>query len=136
LLRNDYELFNSTSSLLPCRCLNRSRSSPVINQVKSSIKHVRRLSSPCPSIPSVVTVATTDSGLNTSTGCTTSRSPTPDLPEDISSITFEIDSIFNQTLTKQTNCSKEKEKKSFQKTNRSVAIGNTRPVRIKRVFKR
>ncbi|CAF3532661.1 unnamed protein product [Rotaria sordida] len=132
LFCDDYELFNSTSSLLPCRCLNRSRSSPMITQMKSSIKHLRRLSSPCPSIPSAMTVTTTDSGLNTSTGCTTSRSPTPDLDEDISSMTLEIDSIFNRTLTKENNCSK----KSFQKVNRSTNIKNIQSDRIKRVLKR
>ncbi|CAF4526558.1 unnamed protein product, partial [Rotaria socialis] len=95
LLRDDYELFNSTSSLLPCRCLNRSRSSPTITQTQPSIEHIRRLSSPCPSIPSVTTVRTTDSGLNTST----SRSPTSDLHDDIPSMVFQFDSIFNQTLT-------------------------------------
>ncbi|CAF1271456.1 unnamed protein product [Rotaria sp. Silwood1] len=136
LLRDDYELFDSTSSLLPCRCLNRSRSSPMITQMKSSIKHIRCLSSPCSSIPSAMTVTTTDSGLNTSTGCTTSRSPTPDLYEDISSMTLEIDSIFNRTLTKENNCSKQINKISFQKLNRSINIKNTQSDRIKRVLKR
>ncbi|CAF2516827.1 unnamed protein product [Rotaria sp. Silwood2] len=136
LLRDDYELFDSTSSLLPCRCLNRSRSSPMITQMKSSIKRIRHLSSPCPSIPSAMTVTTTDSGLNTSTGCTTSRSPTPDLHEDISSMTLEIDSIFNQALIKENNCSKQKNKTSFQKINRSINIKNTQSDRIKRVLKR
>ncbi|CAF4891247.1 unnamed protein product, partial [Rotaria sp. Silwood1] len=136
LLRDDYELFDSTSSLLPCRCLNRSRSSPMITQMKSSIKHIRCLSSPCSSIPSAMTVTTTDSGLNTSTGCTTSRSPTPDLYEDISSMTLEIDSIFNRTLTKENSCSKQINKISFQKLNRSINIKNTQSDRIKRVLKR
>ena len=81
-------------------------------------------------------MATTDSGLNTSTGCTTSRSPTPDLNEDISSMTFEIDSIFNQTLTKETNSSKQKDKKSSQKINSSVTMKNVHSYRIKRVLKR
>jgi len=66
--------------------------------------------------------------LNTSTACTTSRSPTPELNEDISLMTFEIDSIFNQTLTKENNSLKQKEK-----TNRSVSI---RSNRVKRVLKR
>lgn len=103
-----------------------------MTQIKSSIQHIRRLSSPCPTIPSVATIATTDSGLNTSTGCTTSRSPTPDLNEDISSITFEIDSIFNRTLTKEDNSFK----KTCKKSNRSVSLNNTQSDRIKRVLKR
>jgi hypothetical protein len=80
-----------------------------------------------------MTIITTDSGLNTSTACTTSRSPTPELNEDISSMTFEIDSIFNQTLTKENNSLKQKEKKYCQKSNRSVSI---RSNRVKRVLKR
>ncbi len=131
LLHHDYELFHSTSSLLPCRCLNRSRSTPAITEIKSSIKHIRRLSSPCPSIPSVMTIITTDSGLNTSTGCTTSRSPTPELQEEISSMTFEIDSIYNRTLTKENKSFEEK--RICQKSNRSITMKSNR---IKRVLKR
>jgi oligoendopeptidase F len=74
-----------------------------------------------------MTIITTDSGLNTSTACTTSRSPTPELNEDISLMTFEIDSIFNQTLTKENNSLKQKEKKICQKS---------RSNRVKRVLKR
>jgi hypothetical protein len=134
VLRDDHELFNSTSSLLPCRCLNRSRSSPEITPTKSSIKHMRRMSSPCPSIQP--TIATTDSGLNTSTGCTTSRSPTPDLHEDISSMTFDIDSLFNQTLTEENDFSRQKEKRICEKSNRSVSFRSIQSDRVKRVLKR
>jgi len=80
-----------------------------------------------------MTVITTDSGLNTSTACTTSRSPTPELHDDISSMTFEIDSIFNRTLTKEKNSFKQKEKQICQKSNRSVSIKSNR---VKRVLKR
>ncbi len=80
-----------------------------------------------------MTIITTDSGLNTSTACTTSRSPTPEINEDLSSMTFEIDSIFNRTLTKEKNSFKQKEKKIFQKSNRSM---NIKSDRIKRVLKR
>ncbi|CAF2056330.1 unnamed protein product [Rotaria magnacalcarata] len=132
LLRDDYELFNSTSSLLPCRCFNRSRSSPSITQTQSSIEHIRRLSSPCPSMPSATTVRTTDSGLNTST----SRSPTPDLHEDIPSMVFEFDSIFNQILTTETNGSKQNNKKSFRSVDRSVSTKSTQSTRIKRILKK
>lgn len=135
LLRNDNDLFNSTSTLLPCRCLNRSRSSPAISQLKPLLKHFRRLSSPCPSIPSIMTVQTIDSGLNTSTVCTTSRSPTPELDEDKTSMIFEIDSIFNRTITKEnkSHSFKQKEKKMNSKSNRSFFI---RSDRVKRVLKR
>jgi hypothetical protein len=80
-----------------------------------------------------MTVITTDSGLNTSTACTTSRSPTPELHDDISSMTFEIDSIFNRTLTKEKNSFKQKDKQICQKSNRSVSIKSNR---VKRVLKR
>ncbi|CAF0779640.1 unnamed protein product [Adineta steineri] len=130
LLRDDHELFNSTSPSLPCRCLNRSHSNPEITPRKSPSKHIRCLSSPCSSIP---TITATDSGLNTSSNCTTSRSPTPDLNEDISSITFEIDSLFDRTLIKEDHSLKQQTEK---KSNRSVAIKNTQSNRIKRVLKR
>jgi len=85
------------------------------------------LSSPTPSIP-------TDSGLNTSTVCTTSRSDTPELNDDLSSaMTFQIDSLYNRTLTKQTSQIREKDKKIMKKTNRSVYIKSDR---VKRVLKR
>jgi hypothetical protein len=48
-------------------------------------------------------------------------------------MTFEIDSIFNRTLTKEKNSFKQKEKKIFQKSNRSM---NIKSDRIKRVLKR
>ncbi len=81
-----------------------------------------------------MTIITTDSGLNTSTICTTSRSPTPELlNDDISSMIFEIDSIFNQTLTKEKHSFERKEKKLCQKSNRSI---NIKSDRIKRVLKR
>lgn len=76
-----------------------------------------------------MTVRTTDSGLNTSTVCTTSRSPTPELNEDLSSMIFEIDSVFNRTITKENNSLRKKEKKS----NRSIFIKSDR---VKRVLKR
>jgi hypothetical protein len=88
------------------------------------------------SSPSTATIATTDSGLNTSTGCTTSRSPTPDLHEDIPSMTFEIDSLFNRTLTKENDSSKQKEKRICERSNRSVNIRNTQSNRVKRVLKK
>ncbi|UJR37775.1 hypothetical protein I4U23_030467 [Adineta vaga] len=132
LLRDDDELFNTASASLPCRCLNRSRSSPEVNQMKSSSKHIRRLSSPC----TTTTITTTDSGLNSSTNCTSSRSPTPELNEDISSMTLEFDSLFNRTLTKEDTTSKLSEKKSSQRSHRSLAIRNTQPTRVKRVLKR
>ena len=124
LLRHDSELFHSTSGLLPCRCLNRSRSTPAITQILSDINPIRRLSSPCPSIPSVMTIITSDSGLNTSTACT-SRSPTPELNEDIPSMRLETSSIVHRTLTK--------EKKISAKLHRSFFIKSDR---VKRVLKR
>ncbi|CAF0970122.1 unnamed protein product [Adineta ricciae] len=127
LLREDGELFNSASASLPCRCLNRSRSSPELNQMDSPSKHIRRLSSPCGAA-----ITTSDSGLNSSTNCTTSRSPTPELNEDISSMALEFDSLFNRTLTKEDAVSKTTEKKS----NRSATVKNVRPTRVKRVLKR
>jgi hypothetical protein len=78
-----------------------------------------------------MTIITTDSGLNTSTGCTTSRSPTPELQEEISSMTFEIDSIYNRTLTKENKSFEEK--RICQKSNRSITMKSNR---IKRVLKR
>lgn len=127
MLQDDHELFHSTSTYLPCRCLNRSRSTPAIQQILNSDNHIRRLSSPTLSIP-------TDSGLNTSTVCTTSRSDTPELNDDLSSaMTFQIDSLYNRTLTKQTSQIREKDKKIMKKTNRSVYIKSDR---VKRVLKR
>ena len=83
------------------------------------MNHIRRLSSPCPSIPS-------DSGLNTSTACTTSRSPTPELhEEDIPLVRLETKSIVQRTLTK--------EKKMLTKFNRSIFIKSDR---VKRVLKK
>ena len=138
LLRDEGELFHSTSPFLPCRCLNRSRSSPTVNAEKSSMSHIRRLSSPCSSLPCATTVTTTtDSGLNSSTGCTTSRSPTPDLHEQSSSMVFDIDSIFNRTLTQDTDSFRAKKKTSLQKSNRSLStLSNPRSDRVKRVLKR
>ena len=137
LLRDDQELFHSTSPLLPCRCLNRSRSTPALTDLKPSMAHFRRLSSPCSSTPSGTTVVTTDSGLNTSTGCTTSRSPTPDLGDHGSSMTFEIDSLFDRTLTKTINSSKSNGKKRLQKSDRSLSTSiHGRSDRVKRVLKR
>jgi hypothetical protein len=49
-------------------------------------------------------------------------------------MTFEIDSIYNRTLTKEENNSfKEKEKKICQKSNRSIYVKSDR---VKRVLKR
>lgn len=126
LLHDDHELFHSTSAYLPCRCLNRSRSTPAIRQILDSDKHVRRLSSPTPSIP-------TDSGLNTSTACTTSRSQTPELNDDASTMTFHIDSLYNRTLTKENSSIQSKDKKITKKKNRSIYIKSDR---VKRVLKR
>lgn len=126
LLHDDHELFHSTSAYLPCRCLNRSRSTPAIRQILDSDKHVRRLSSPTPSIP-------TDSGLNTSTVCTTSRSQTPELNDDASTMTFHIDSLYNRTLTKENGSIQSKDKKITKKKNRSIYIKSDR---VKRVLKR
>lgn len=98
----------------------------MIPQMQSSIKHIRRLST-----PSTMTIPTIDSGLNTSTICTTSRSRTPDLNEDTPSVTFEIDSIFNRTLTKDENSSKQS-----NKTYQTIHIKKPQSERIKRVLKR
>ena len=128
LLRDDYELFQSTSTYLPCRCLNRSRSSPSISDERFD----QRLSSPCSSLPSGIT--TTDSGLNTSTGCTTSRSPTPDCPIEISSMHFDFDSLFERTLTKDVPSQIRSESK---RTNRSMnKVSVRRSDRVRRVLKR
>ncbi|CAF4700799.1 unnamed protein product [Rotaria socialis] len=49
---------------------------------------------------------------------------------------FQFDSIFNQTLTTETNGSKQNDKKSFRSVDRSVSIKSTQSTRIKRVLKK
>ena len=107
----------------------------MITQKESSIKRIRHFSSPDPSVPSTKTVTTTDSGVNISTGCTISRSPTPDLCADVPSISFEIDSVFNRTLT-QENFFEKNHKITHEKSDWSLNISNKRSNRIKRVLKK
>lgn len=133
ILRDEEDLFQSTSSLLPCRCLNRSRSTSALDESVSSVQQHRRLSSPVSSLPSVGGGTATDSGVNSSTGCSTSRSITPDLSEQSSTMRFEIESIFDRTLTK-LETSKDNEKK--RSTRALTTFHPRRSERVKRVLKR